>query len=66
MHVFSHRQLYIAFPAGLNVSELDNSKIGSVRSLDDVSNGSYLQNKLFGCEPDSYYITWSLEYDSMW
>ena len=26
MNVFSHRQLYIAFPAGLNVSELDNSK----------------------------------------
>ena len=30
MHVFSHRQLYIAFQVGLNVSELDNSKIGSI------------------------------------
>ena len=52
MHVFSHRQSYIAFPAGLNVGELDNSKIGSVGSLDG-SNGSYLQTKLFGCDPES-------------
>ena len=52
MHVFSHRQLYIAFPAGLNVSELDNSKIGSVRSLDE-SSGSYMQTNLFGYDPDS-------------
>ena len=49
MHVFSHRQLYIAFPAGLNAGELDNSKIGSL----DGSSGSYLQTKLFGCDPDS-------------
>ena len=52
VHVFSHRQLYIAFPAGLNAGELDNSKIGSVGSLDE-SSGSYLQTKLFGCDPDS-------------
>ena len=49
---FSHRQLYIAFPIGLNPCELDNSKIGSVGSLDG-SSGSYLQTKLFGCDPDS-------------
>ena len=55
MNVFSHRQLYIAFPAGLNVGELDNSKIGSLGSLGsfDGSSGSYLQTKLFGCDPDS-------------
>ena len=52
MHVFSHRQLYIAFPAGLNAGELDNSKIGSIGSLDGLC-GSYLQTKLFGCDPDS-------------
>ena len=52
MHVFSHRQLHIAFPVGLNAGELDNSKIGSVGSLDG-SCGSYLQSKLFGYDPDS-------------
>ena len=30
VHVFSHRQFYITFPAGLNAGDLDNSKIGSV------------------------------------
>ena len=49
VHMFSHRQLYTAFPAGLNTGELDNSKIGSL----DGSSGSYLQNKLFGYDPDS-------------
>ena len=52
VHVFNHRQLYIAFPTGLNAGELDNSKIGSYGSLDG-SSGSYLQTKLFGCDPDS-------------
>ena len=52
MHVFSHRQLYIAFPAGLNASELENLKIGSIGSLDE-SSGSYLQTKLFCCDSDS-------------
>ena len=42
----------LAFPAGLNAGKLDHSKIGSVGSLDG-SSGSYLQTKLFGCDPDS-------------
>ena len=52
VHVFNHRQLYIAFPVGLNAGELDNSKVGLVVSFDG-SSGFYLQTKLFGCDPDS-------------
>ena len=47
--MFGHKQLYIAFPAELNAGELDNSKIGQL----DGSSVSYLQTKLFGCDPDS-------------
>ena len=53
LHVFSYRhvQLYVAFSSRVEC-ELDNPKIGSVKPLGG-SSGSYLQSKLFGCDPDS-------------
>ena len=40
LHVFGHRRLYVAFPAGLEVGRM-TKKLGSVGSLDG-SSGSYL------------------------